>query len=322
MGYSVRPWALRVEASSVCQLRCPTCPTTTGATRKVIGRGFLRADQFRGLIHNAPFPLKLIELANYGEAFLNPEFLEILQIAHEHGVKVGCFSGANLNNVKEDVLEGVVKYGMLGLNCSIDGASQATYEIYRRRGHFETVIENIKKINYYKKLYETPTPRLTWQFVAFGHNEHEIEIARALAGDLGMSFHLKLSWDNDFSPVKDEAQVANGSGLGAATVRDFVEINQAPYFGSICEQMWNFPQINFDGKVLGCCANFWDDYGGDAFEDLSAALNGERIRYARAMLMGKEEARADIPCSTCHVYKTRLSTQSWIDESQSDTLAF
>ena len=118
----IEPWALRIEASSFCQLKCPTCPTTMGLTREVVGRGFLKARDFRDLLANAPFPIKLVELANYGESFLNPEFLDLLEVAAEHEVSIGVFSGANLNNVREEVLEGLVKYGVLGITCSIADA--------------------------------------------------------------------------------------------------------------------------------------------------------------------------------------------------------
>ena len=74
------------------------------------------------------------------------------------------------------------------MTVSLDGASQETYEIYRVGGAFERVINNIKAINAYKKQYKSAVPILLWQFVAFGHNEHEIAKAKTLATRLGMHF--------------------------------------------------------------------------------------------------------------------------------------
>ena len=42
--------ALRLEASSACQLRCPSCPTTTGDTEAAVGRNFLRLADFAALV--------------------------------------------------------------------------------------------------------------------------------------------------------------------------------------------------------------------------------------------------------------------------------
>src|SRR5947208_2874852 len=70
----------------------------------------------------------------------------------------------------------------------MDSASQETYELYRIRGKFDNVIANIKKINHFKQLYCTKVPLLRWQFVVFGHNEHELPAARRVAEELGMEF--------------------------------------------------------------------------------------------------------------------------------------
>src|SRR5439155_19972245 len=125
--------------------------------------------------------------------------------------------GANLNHVKKEVFEDLVRYRVAGITCSIDGASPETYAQYRVRGNFERVIANVRRINAHKQAYRSARPRLTWQFVAFGHNQHEIAAARDLAKKLGMAFVVKLSWDSDFSPVTDTAAVKVATGAGAAS---------------------------------------------------------------------------------------------------------
>jgi MoaA/NifB/PqqE/SkfB family radical SAM enzyme len=72
------------------------------------------------------------------------------------------------------------------VTCSIDGASPETYGIYRVRGDFDAVINNIERINVHKRAHASDLPHLVWQFVVFGHNEHEIPIAREMAERLGM----------------------------------------------------------------------------------------------------------------------------------------
>jgi len=77
-------------------------------------------------------------------------------------------------------------------------------------------------------------------------------------------------------------------------------------------QLWKHPQINWDGKVLGCCRNFWGDFGGNAFRDgLTPSLNHEKMSYARDMLEGKKPARPDIPCTTCELYTRRAEVKQW-----------
>jgi MoaA/NifB/PqqE/SkfB family radical SAM enzyme len=308
----VRPSSLRLEASSVCQLRCPTCPTASGEIHKVIGKGFLQAADFRRLLEANADTLRHVELSNFGEPFLNPNLLDIMRIAAEFGVELTMINGANLNSVRDEVLEGLVKYGVRAIHCSLDGASDAIYAIYRRRGDFSRVISNIRKINDLKCKYGVVYPQLSWNFVVFGHNEHELPQARRMAAELGMTFCPKLSWDSDLSPVRDAEMVKHETGFAAAT-RETLLDKKIIYLDFICNELWDKPQVNFDGRVLGCCINRWQEYGGNAFESLDAALNSETMAYARAMVEGKAEPRDNIPCVHCRIYKARVSFNQWVE---------
>ena len=220
----------------------------------------------------------------------------MLELAHQRGVKLTAYNGVNLNKVRPEVLEGLVKYQFHGLTCSIDGASEETYSIYRVRGRFANVIDNIRKINELKQRYRSPFPELTWKFIVFGHNEHELPVAREMARELGMHFLPALNTDPNFSPVRDPEAVRAATGMSVASKDEYEALRQST-FENYCHQLWDNPQINWDGKVLGCCINFWGDFGGNAFRDgLRASVNTEQIVYARAMLRGRapplEEYRA------------------------------
>jgi MoaA/NifB/PqqE/SkfB family radical SAM enzyme len=298
---AVTPTRLRIEASSFCQLRCPSCPTTAGAIHPAVGSGYLKLEDFRDLLDENPCVTR-VELSNYGEVFLNPNLLKILSYANDKGVAITLENGVNLNHVRDEALEGLVKYRVRAVRCSIDGASPETYRIYRIRGDFNSVIANIERINCFKQQYQSELPRLVWQFVVFGHNEHEIPAAREMAGRLGMEFRIKLSWDPDFSPIrnKDFVRLQTGSAITRA---EHEQLSGKKYKSEICHQLWDNPQINWNGKVLGCCRNFWGDFGGNVFTDgLIPSLNNEKISYARDMLCGKKPPRDDIPCTTCEMY--------------------
>ena len=302
---------IRLEASSACQLRCPSCPTTTGHTSDVVGKSVLRLADFVKRIDDNPW-IGRIELSNYGEVFLNLGLLAIFRYAYERNVTLEIANGANLNHVRDDVLEGLVRYRVAKMTCSIDGASQDVYARYRVRGNYERVIGNIRRINHFKSAHGSELPRLTWQFIAFGHNEHEIGSARDLATELGMTFFVKLNWDPELSPVVDEDTIRVATRTGAATRSEFREKHGSDYASTICDQLWSSPQINWDGKVLGCCRNFWGEFGGNAFrEGLRASLNHEKLSYAREMLEGAKPPRSDIPCTTRDLYAERKNSNRW-----------
>lgn len=311
---SLSPRAIQIDASSHCQLACPVCPTAIGLTRPVLGAGHLKPADFERLLDRNP-DIRHVELSNYGEMFLNPRLPELLACAHERKVAVSGRNGVNLNFATEAALEAVVKYRVSTLTCSIDGATQETYARYRVNGHIDRVLANVDAIRNLRRESGSAFPMLDWQFVVMGHNEHEIEAARAMARARGMHFFPRLSWSADHSPVVNQELVRIQTGLGAASRKEYRENTGAEYTRDICYQLWHKPVINWDGKLLGCCANYWGDFGSNVFADgLHSAMHHPKAEYAREMLMGKAEPRADVPCTTCDQYVAFRRAGAWITE--------
>lgn len=310
-----RPRRVALDASTACQLKCPSCPTASGAVGKFLGTGVLKFEHFRAFLDDHAW-VSQIELSNWGEVFLNPELPQILAYAYRRHVALTIDNGANLNHASAEALDAAVKYRVRILKCSLDGASQDTYAVYRVRGNFDRVIENIKTINRLKRAYRSPYPELKWQFVAFGHNQHEIGHARAMAKELGMTFRCKLSWDDlygdAFSPITDRELIKKETGLGVADRREYEERHSRNYIAFLCRELWLMPHINFDGRLVGCCVNHWGDYGNVFDEGLKTCLTSEKLAYAKAMLMGEQRARPDIPCTHCKVYHSMLKYDSWV----------
>ncbi len=313
---SAGPRAVQIDASSHCQLACPLCPTADGRTRPVLGAGHLKVADFEALLDANP-DLAEVELSNYGEMFLNPHLPELLEAAWRRKVVVSGNNGVNLNFAREEALEAVVRYRVRALTCSIDGASNATYSQYRRNGNFEKVLGHIDRILEYKRRFGTAFPMLYWQFVVFGHNEHELEQARQMAASRGMEFVPRLSWDADHSPVGQPELVRIQTGLGAANRDEYKEQKGVEYTRDICSQLWHAPVVNWDGKLLGCCVNYWGDFGSNAFTDgLAQSMTSPKMRRAREMLTGQASADPSIPCSTCHQFESLRDSGRWLTASE------
>jgi len=319
MKKMIRPRKVHLDASTVCQLKCPSCPTASGNIAETLGSGFLKFIDFKNFLDDHP-GVSRIELSNWGEIFLNKELIQIMSYAYNHNVGLSAGNGVNLNTVDDGVIAALVKYRFRNITCSIDGASQETYSRYRQNGNFNKVIENIKKINSLKRIYHSRYPVLRWQFVVFGHNEHEIAQARRLAKKLGMSFYLKLSWDDlygeAFSPVKNAALVKKELGLGVANRQDFFVKYKRDYMATMCYKLWRRPQINYDGRLLGCSINYWGDYGNVFKHGFGKCWNGEKINNARNLLMGKRPMADDIPCLRCKIYERRKVSNRWVKEQE------
>ena len=304
------PREARVESCIRCQLDCPSCATVVNDKREFLGEGRLRLPDFESLLDHNPW-IRKVELASNGEAFLNPELPEILACAHARGVDTGLGGGVNLNHASEEALLAVVEYGVRRIRVAIDGATNATYRIYRRGGALRAVIRNIEEINRHKRRLGSKRPQLVLQFIAFGHNEHEIEKARLLAEMLDMRFFLRLNRDPDYSPVEDPDRLLELSGYRNRS--EYEEAERGHYCDEICTHLWKSPQINWDGKLVGCSLNHWRAFAEDAFRtDLRGAVNGEAMVYARRMLTGDAPPRDDIPCTHCHIFHRLARSGYWI----------
>jgi len=303
-----------IDTSSRCQLNCPLCFRVYSGLKdkfeKVVGDGYVKFDDFRSLIDKNPW-ISNIEISNNGEIFLNPELKDIIRYAYERGIALYAGGGVNLNYMSEDMAESLVKYKVRHLRVSLDSATPEIYKIYRVNGDFNRVISNVKEINRYKRKYNSEFPYMTWQFVIFGHNEHELPIARKKATELGMSFLPVLNaqfWDPPYSPVIDREFVKKETGINITSQADFKTAYKDRYC-NMCTQLWVRPQINWDGKLLGCCWNTYGDYGNVFDRGLTDCLKSEKYLYTKRMLLGLEKVRGDIPCASCHIFKDRSTAR-------------
>jgi MoaA/NifB/PqqE/SkfB family radical SAM enzyme len=304
----------------VCQLKCLAFPNAEGKIAGSIGSGFQKFTDFKLFIERNR-QIKDVKLSNYGEIFLNPDLCSIMRYAYEQGVGLHADNGSNMNTLSDDVAKALVRYQFRSITCSIDGADNHTYQAYRRNGNFNLVISNIQKINVFKKKFHSSVPVLSWQFVVFGHNEDSIQAAKRLAKELDMYFYLKYSYIGmyegfEFSPVRNRDLIRKESATGSADREEFYKMYGVNYVRGLCSQLWYDPQINYDGRVLGCCVNYWADYGNAFSEDLGVVLNNERMHYAREMLLGKKPPREDIPCTICPLYLTMHNDKRWLTEQE------
>lgn len=310
------PDSIQIDASLHCQLACPLCPTADGRLRPALGAGHLKLADFEMLLERNP-QIAHVELSNYGEMFLNPQLADILACAFEHKVTVSGANGVNLNFAQEQALDAVVRYRVSTLTCSIDGATQETYSRYRVKGNLSRVLGHIDKIREHRARRQSAFPLLSWQFVVFGHNEHEMKTARAMAAERGMVFVPKLSWDPDHSPVRNPDLVRIETGLEAASRAEYRERHGVDYMRHICFQLWNAPVLNWNGAMLGCCVNYWGDFGANAFTSgLPEAMVNPKLEYARRMLTGDADPRDDIPCTSCGQYAEIRKTGLWLSKEE------
>ena len=285
------PWKIRMEVSTMCQLNCVGCymRKNNNGTMK---SGYLKFENFKKFIDKNPF-IRNVEVSNSGEAFLNPDLKKIIEYAYSKDISITMLNGVNFNSASEDIIETLVKCKVKIINIALDGASQETYEKYRRNGNFDRVLNNIKLVNKYKKKYNSTEPVLKWQYVIMNHNQHEIEKARKLAEENDMIIDYRADWSEDFKPDNPEkVSELVGYNILKKDVLGFVP----------CHQLFFEPQINWDGRLLGCCFIYNEDWGRNVFEEnYLDVINSKEYRHALLNVLG-DNKEMNNPCSRCFAY--------------------
>ena len=165
------PKRVRLEASTICQLKCTGCGFQNNNHRG-LGGGFLTFENFKRFVDDNPF-VRQIELSNYGEIFLNPDLVKIMYYAKEKKILLYCTNGTNFNTVSEEQLKALVETKFRKIPFSIDEASQETYSKYRVGGDLDKVMNNVRRLIEIKKEKNAKYPQMRWQFVLNEYNELE-----------------------------------------------------------------------------------------------------------------------------------------------------
>ena len=135
------------------------------------------------------------------------------------------------------------------------------------------------------------------------HNEKDVYKAKMLANELGMSIFYKLDWSGNYKP-EEPNKVSAVTGLNCFNRKDFENSTGHRYY-NICYQMIFTPQINWDGRLLGCCGVYRHDWGINCFKDYNfeKALNNNTYRTAISHLLLGEQIDYECPCTNCSTYK-------------------
>ncbi len=226
-----RPISLYIDPSNSCNLACPGCVHSTSAKEKGLfdwRGGLLSPDRLELLLASyGPFAANL-GFYNYGEPMVNPLTPKYIKLAKTYLLTTSISS--NMALAKIDA-EAYVDSGLDLLTMSIDGATQPVYETYRRKGDIGQVFANIAKFVEAKKKRNKQTPVLSWNFLAFEHNAHEIDTARQLAHDMGVDqfsvfVPFDVSWDD---PTIRVAKVAPSFHSFRSEANNAVEANFNPF---------------------------------------------------------------------------------------------
>jgi radical SAM protein with 4Fe4S-binding SPASM domain len=287
VGY---PYWLTIDPSSICNLRCVFC--RTGQRRGGRTNAILSFRDFKRIMNKLGPYLYHIDFCNWGEPLINKEIHKMIEYAKRYGptMKIDTNLGIDLTAAE---LEALINSGIDKMNISIDGASQSTYEVYRRDGDFGKVIQNLKLLIAKKIEMHSSTPHIHWQFLVFKHNEHEIEKARQMAKEIGVD---SIGFTAPFcSPEWISSINEYNNYIVKDDSVDFKKENR------MCEWPWDGITVNANGSVSPCCSveDEKDDFGNIFKTPFWLLWNGRKYRAARYYIRDRQNPTKDNVCNIC-----------------------
>jgi len=254
-GVQSTPLYLKLDSSWACNLDCPYCHSNVLRKNRFALRD-MGEKTFQNIMDR--FGEKLIEvhLGCWGEPFLYSGTFDYIRAMKEFGIYVKADSHLSLEFTEEDI-EALVSSGLDLLVASVDGATQATYQRYRKNGSLDLVLENLSKIMNKKKEMGRDTPRIIWQFLEFDWNENEVEPARERAQALGCD-EFVVKKGETFKPYTPSTEYRDNSFMNAMTSeiqekmtsRCEQQQQRNEYFG--CDLLYHQLVIHSDGAIHPC----------------------------------------------------------------------
>ena len=242
------PFAVSIEPTTSCNLRCPECPS--GLRSFTRPTGMMDQDFFRRIIDELHQDLMYLVFYFQGEPYLHPSFTDLVQYAVSK--KIYTATSTNAHYLNDENARKTVESGLDRLIISIDGTDQATYESYRVGGNLSKVLEGARNVVKWKKQLKSNTPHVIFQFLVVRPNEHQIEEIRKLGKETGV--------DEVAFKTAQVYEYENGNDL-IPTIDKYSRYRELPggkwelknQLLNHCWKLWHSCVITWDGRVVPCC---------------------------------------------------------------------
>jgi MoaA/NifB/PqqE/SkfB family radical SAM enzyme len=286
------PFALTVEPTNLCNLRCPECPSGAGTLNRPLGS--MSLDRFRAIVDSVRRHTWYLQLFFQGEPFLNRDLLAMMRHARARRMYVSLSTNAHF--ITRDNAAELLATGVDRLIVSLDGVTEESYRAYRVGGSFAKVRDALEALREAGREAGRGRTDLVLQFLVTRANEDEIPALRALAREYGARPVLKtmqvysMAGAERFLPAERRYRrydIADGALVLRGALRNR------------CTQLWKRAVITWDGSVLPCCFDKSAEhpFGSILDADLPAVLRSSAARAFRRRVFTR---RTDLPiCTNC-----------------------
>jgi len=289
------PVRLCIELTNRCNLNCPFCLVGQQDTKESTAHheqdrymGGMDFELCKKIIRNASeFGIREINLTFQGEPLLYKRkwFPELVQLCKRYGMKPVVYTNGLL--LGPDYSREILEAGLEEIRFSVDGVTQEVYELNRVGGKFARVYQNMRDMVGIAEKAQSNI-KLIWQFIAMRNNEHQIEQARIMASEIGMTFEVKTFAESV-------------PALAAENVKYRRKLKSLP-----CTDIYRQAMVYWNGDVVPCCYDLEGEeiMGNLKDNTMEEIWNGEKYRYFRKRLKNSVLSSQKQPdlCKGCLKY--------------------
>jgi len=261
------PGAVQIEATSRCNLSCPTC---SHAKERTSGQ-HLAPDTLQTVLDALPRRPKQVILSGNGEPLVNPQFFALVDVLAQRGIRCVFYTNGTL--LSPETRQAVLaRDNIRGVAISCDGARKETFETLRRGADFERWKESVGLFLREARQRRRESLNLVAFVVVSRHNVRELPAIIGLVAELG--FDSATLFDPipvdeaaaSLCPTPDEVEALFRDGLFQLGRRLNFRMEwrgrwpDSPLRAMVrCLQPWQYILIRVNGDVSPCPGLFGSD---------------------------------------------------------------
>lgn len=241
------PLSYSIEPTNHCNLKCPECPSGTGALTRPLG--LLKFSDFKNWVDQIKSTGFYVQLFFQGEPYLNKSLNDMIRYAQMNKIYVSISTNGHFINEKN--LDDILNFAPDKLIYSVDGLDEKSYQEYRVGGSFKQVDETLRLLIKRKRKLKLKKPFLEFQFIVMKQNEHQLKEVKRYCKEIGVD---KLvfktmqisSYENAIKFLPDNPKYRRYS---LAEGKFYIKKKLKNH----CFALWRTSVITWDGRVVPCC---------------------------------------------------------------------
>lgn len=228
------PTIVYLEPTTLCNLKCPACPTGEGLTTLRESSDF---EVIRSYADSLEDYVLQWYLFNWGEPLLNKQSRQIIEYLSSKSFYVKLSSNFSVP-LKDELIEALAQASNFEIRIDLDGSTADEHQSYRRGSKFELVIDNSRRLSQAIKRSSSGSPAVIVGTLDFNLKESSKTAIQEFAEELGFSHKIYSSpFQKDQSPPIDLT-------------------HYLPTFG--CSWLQSVLAVSPSGNSIAPCCGVWD----------------------------------------------------------------